>query len=151
MPQKKVKAPKEFSKNKRAFDGVLKHVRLLGRPWLSPSHAVNPESIGSGGSRNPAKPNPVEFWSDVFLAVKATCPRDITLVRFFLAYVLGDADVEDDIERGKHTYKLLGERMHSVEQRVGCEFLRRGLFPVMGKGYFWAPRRTTDELRRQKM
>lgn len=142
MPKSQSKQkPKEFRKNKAAFDGVLKHVRLLGRPWLSPSHAVNPESAGSGGSRNPAKPNPVEFWSDVLLAVKATCPKDITLVRFFLAYVLGDADIDDDIERGKHTYKLLGERMHSVEQRVGAEFIRRGIHPVQGKGYFFSPRK----------
>lgn len=138
MPQKKVKAPKEFRKNKAAFDGVLKHVRLLGRPWLSPSHAVNPESVS--GSRNPAKPNPVEFWSDVFLAVKATCPKDITLVQFFLAYVLGDADVDDDIMRELHAQRTLGNRRHSVEQRVGCEFIRRGIHPVTGKGYFWAPR-----------
>jgi hypothetical protein len=140
MPQKKKQQPKEYRKNKAAFDGVLKHVRLLGRPWLSPSHAVNPESVGSGGSRNPAKPNPVEFWSDVFLAVKATCPRDITLVRFFLAYVLGDADVEDDIMRELHAQRTLGDRRHSVEQRVGAEFIRRRIFPVQGKGYFYAPR-----------
>jgi hypothetical protein len=150
MPQKKKQLPKkEFAKNKHAFDGVLKHVRLLGRPWLSPSHAVNPESV-SGGSRNPAKPNPVEFWSDVFLAVKATCPKDITLVRFFLAYVLGDADVEDDIMRELHAQKSLGDRRHSVEQRVGAEFLRRGIHPVMGKGYFWAPRRHANEAPRSR-
>jgi hypothetical protein len=137
----KSKKPKEFAKNKRAFDGVMRHVRLLGRPWLSPSHAVNPESVGSGGSRNPAKPNSVEFWSDVFLAVKATCPKDITLVRFFLAYVLGDADVDDDIARELHAQKSLGDRRHSVEQRVGAEFLRRKIFPVQGRGYFYAPRR----------
>jgi hypothetical protein len=141
MPQKKKQLPKkEFAKNKRAFDGVMNHVRLLGRPWLSPSHAVNPESVGSGGSRNPAKPNAVEFWSDVFLAVKATCPKDITLVRFFLAYVLGDADVEDDIMRELHAQRTLGDRRHSVEQRVGAEFLRRNISPVQGKGYFYAPR-----------
>jgi len=141
MLQKKKQAPKEYRKNKAAFDGVLKHVRLLGRPWLSPSHAVNPESVGSGGSRNPAKPNPVEFWSDVFLAVKATCPRDVTLVRFFLAYVLGDADVDDDILRELHAQRTLGDRRHSVEQRVGAEFIRRGISPVQGRGYFFAPRK----------
>ena len=140
MPQKKVKAPKEFRKNKAAFDGVLRHVRMLGRPLLGASHAVNPES-GGKSSRNPAKPNLVEFWSDVFLAVKATCPRDITLVQFFLAYVLGDADVEDDIARELHAQRTLGDRRHSVEQRVGCEFIRRGIFPVQNRGYFWCARK----------
>jgi hypothetical protein len=119
----------------------MAHVRMVGRPMLSPSHAVNIEASGGAGSKNPAKPNLVEFWSDVFLAVKATCPKDVSLVKFFLAYVLGDADVDDEIERGKHAFKTLGNRMHSVEQRVGAEFLRRGISPVQGRGYFYAPRK----------
>ena len=131
---------KGHAENKRSFDGVMNHIRLLGRPWLSPCHAVNPESVGSGGSRNPAKPTPVEFWADVFLAIRATCPKDISYVNFFLAYVLGDADQEDDIARELHAQKILGDRRHSVEQRVGAEFLRRKIFPVQGRGYFYAPR-----------
>ena len=140
MPrQRKQKEKPRYSQNKKAFDGVMAHLRLLGRPWLSPSHAVNPESV-SGGSRNPAKPTSVEFWCDVFLAVRATCPKDISLVRFFLAYVLGDADQEDAIARELHAQKELGDRRHSVEQRVGAEFIRRGIHPVQGRGYFYAPR-----------
>lgn len=134
------KAKPNHGGNKRAFDGVLSHVRLLGRPWLSPSHAVNPESVGSGGSRNPAKPTPVEFWADVFLTIRDACPRDISFVRFFLAYVLGDADQDDEIAREMHAQKTLGDRRHSVEQRVGAEFIRRKIYPVQGKGYFYAPR-----------
>lgn len=126
--------------NKRAFDGVMTHLRLLGRPWLSPCHAVNPEATISGGSRNPAKPTSVEFWCDVFIAIRATCPRDISYVRFFLAYVLGDADQEDAIARELHAQKTLGDRRHSVEQRVGAEFIRRGIFPVQARGYFYCPR-----------
>ena len=139
MKKKKVKHI-NHSSNKKAFDGVMAHLRLLGRPWLSPSHAVNPESVGSGGSRNPAKPTPVDFWCDVFLAIRATCPKDVSLVRFFLAYVLGDADQEGAIARERHAQKELGDRRHSVEQRVGAEFIRRGIHPVQGRGYFYAPR-----------
>ena len=141
LRKKKSKVQKrDHAANKRAFDAVLGHVRMLGRPWLSPNHAVNPESVGNGGSRNPAKPNPVEFWADVFIALRASCPRDIDLVRFFLAYVLGEADTEDAIERELHAQRTLGDRRHSVEQRVGAEFIRRGIHPVQGKGYFYAPR-----------
>ena len=127
------------SGNKRAFDAVLNHVRKIGRPWLSPSHAVNPELAGSGGSRNPAKPNLVEFWADVFLAVKASCPRDVSLVKFHLAYTLYDS--EDVIENELHAHRTIGDRRHSVEQRVGAEFIRRGIYPTQGRGYFWAERK----------
>jgi hypothetical protein len=141
LRKKKSKAKAQnHGANKRAFDAVLGHVRMLGRPWLSPSHAVNPESVGSGGSRNPAKPTPVEFWADVFIALRSSCPRDVRLVNFFLAYVLGEADTEDAIERELHAQRTLGDRRHSVEQRVGAEFIKRGIWPVQGKGYFYAPR-----------
>lgn len=104
---------------------------------LSPSHAVNPERVG-GGQRNPAKPTPVEFWADVFLAIRAACPADIDMQKFHLAYTLYDS--EDAIEREKHAHKILGDRRHSVEQRVGAEFIRRKIHPVQGTGYFYAPR-----------
>ena len=142
LRKKKEKAKSvNHAANKKAFDGVMGHIRLLGRPWLSPCHAVNPEQVGSGGSRNPAKPTPVEFWADVFLAIRATCPKDVSYVRFFLAYVLGDADQDDEIARELHAQKTLGDRRHSVEQRVGAEFLRRGIHPTQGRGYFFAPRK----------
>lgn len=139
MRQKKSqKAKVNHSGNKRAFDAVISQMRRIGRPWLSPSHAVNPERVGSGGSRNPAKPTTVEFWADVFLAIKASCPRDVSMVKFHLAYTLYDS--EDVIDNEKHAHRILGDRRHSVEQRVGAEFIKRKIYPVMGKGYFWAPR-----------
>jgi hypothetical protein len=96
-------------------------------------------NVGSGGSRNPAKPTTVEFWADAFIAIRAACPRDIDMVTFHLAYTLFDS--EDAIEQEKHADRLLGGRRHSVEQRVGEEFLKRGLFPVMGRGYFFSERK----------
>jgi hypothetical protein len=139
MPKKIVKTPRAYRQNKKAFDRVMRHVRKLGQPFLSPSHAVNPEAPGGGGSRNPAKPNLVEFWSDVLLAVQATCPKDVSPFRVIYAYMY--VDMGDEIEQGKYAYKILGTRMHSVEQRIGEEFLRRGIYPVEGKGYFWCQRR----------
>jgi len=139
MAQKrKQKAKVNHSGNKRAFDAVMTYLRRMDRPLLSPSRAVNPERVGSGGSVNPAKPNLVEFRADVFLAIGAACPSDIDMVKFHLAYTLYDS--EDDIDREKHAHKLLGDRRHSVEQRVGAEFIKRKIYPVQGKGYFYAVR-----------
>ena len=96
-------------------------------------------NVGSGGSRNPAKPNTVEFWADAFIAIRSACPRDINLVDFHLAYTLFDS--EDAIEQEKHADRLLGGRRHSVEQRVGEEFIKRHIYPVQGRGYFYTERR----------
>jgi hypothetical protein len=142
MPQKKKspKRPDEYRRNKRAFDSVLRHVRRIGRPWLKPSKAINPENIGSGGgSMNPMKPTTVDFWADVCRAIKTACPKDVSLVKFHLAYTLFDSVEAIDIEQ--HAHKTLGDRRHSVEQRIGAEFIRRKIWPVQGKGYFYALRK----------
>jgi hypothetical protein len=81
----------------------------------------------------------VEFWADIFLAIAAAIPKDIDLVKYHLAYTLYDS--EDDIECELHAQELLGNRRHSVEQRLGAEFIKRGIFPVQAKGYFYCPRR----------
>jgi hypothetical protein len=137
--QKSLSRKRDYRRNKLSFDSVLSHMRKIGRPWMSPSRALDMANIGSGGSRNPAKPNTVEFWADAFLAIRAACPRDINLVTFHLAYTLFDS--EDVVEQEQHAEKLLGGRRHSVEQRVGEEFIRRGVYPVQGRGYFYSLRR----------
>lgn len=112
----------------------------MGEPTLGSITAVNFE--GSGGkpaAANPAKPTMVDFRCDVFRAIQTACPKDVSLVSFHLAYTLYDSD--DEIDRELHAQKLLHDRRHSVEQRIGAEFLRRKLFPVQGKGYFYAPRK----------
>jgi hypothetical protein len=81
----------------------------------------------------------VDFWADVFLAIKVAVPKDIDLVKFHIAYTLYDSD--DAIDRELWAQKTLHDRRHSVEQRLGAEFIRRGIHPVMGKGYFWCPRK----------
>jgi hypothetical protein len=126
---------RNYQVNKKAFDSVLIHVRKIGRPWLAPSHALNPETVG-GGARNPAKPTTVDFWADVFLAIRQSIPRDVNLVDFHIAYTLYDSD--DAIDRELWADKKLGGRRHSVEQRVGEEFVNRKIFPVAE--YFRAER-----------
>lgn len=138
MPPKS-KPNASHRENKRAFDSVIRHMRKSGRPWMAPSHAVNLSAGGKGGSPNPAKPTMVEFWADIFLAIAAAIPKDIDLVKYHLAYTLYDS--EDDIECELHAQELLGNRRHSVEQRLGAEFIKRGIFPVQSRGYFYCPRR----------
>ncbi len=141
MPQKKkLVKPEGFRKNKEAFDGVMNHLRRMGKPTLGHVGAVNiqAQSGGKPAAKNPAKPSMVDFWADVFLAIKVSVPRDIDLVKFHIAYTLYDS--EDALDRELHAQKILGDRRHSVEQRLGAEFLRRKLHPTQGRGYFYAPR-----------
>lgn len=134
MKKKQPKKPKEFAKNKQAFDRVMAHVRNLEGSMVGSIGAVQLGGSG-GGSKDLVKPTPVDFRCDVSKAIKAKCPKDISLVAFEEAYL--EYDSEDAIEREMHAQKVLGNRRHSVEQRVGEEFIRRGIFPVQGKGYFF--------------
>lgn len=145
MPPKRKSAKRKpedgFRKNKAAFDGVMNHLRRMGKPTLGHVGAVNiqAQSGGKPAAKNPAKPSMVDFWADVFLAIKVACPKDIDMVKFHLAYTLYDSD--DALDRELHAQKTLHNRRHSVEQRLGAEFIRRGIFPVQGRGYFYSPRR----------
>lgn len=98
-----------------------------------------PTGGGGKSSPNPAKPSVVDFRADVMKVVNAKLPKDVTLSKFLAAYVLYDS--EDAIEREVHAQKHLGDRRHSVEQRLGEEFIKRGIYPVQGRGYFYALRR----------
>jgi hypothetical protein len=133
--------PEGFRKNKEAFDSVMNHLRRMGKPTLGHVGAVNiqAQSGGKPAVKNPAKPSMVDFWADVFLAIKVAVPKDIDLVKFHIAYTLYDSD--DAIDRELWAQKVLHDRRHSVEQRLGAEFIRRGIHPVQGRGYFYAPRR----------
>lgn len=115
----------------------MSHLRRIGRPWLSPSHALNMAAAGRGGTKNPAKPTTVDFWADVFVAIRESIPKDIDLIDFHLTYTLYDS--EDGIEREKWADQKLGGRRHSVEQRVGEEFVKRQIYPV--SSYFHTERR----------
>ncbi len=138
-PSRDAKPKPAYSQNKKAFDAIVKHYIRMDRPLNGPPGAMNMEkSSGSATSRNPIEPSPVEFQCDVLLAVKAAMPKGVRLSNFILAYFLWDS--EDDIERSLHAMKVLGGRMHSVEQRVGAEFVRRAIWPESG---YFHPQRVT--------
>lgn len=125
-PRQKDAAP--YAQNKKAFDDVIIHFRRMDRPMMGAFGAVNPERSGSATAANPLKPMPLDFWCDVLLAVRAVLPKGVLLSNFFLAYLLFDS--EDELERNVHAGKSLGGRVHSVEQRIGTEFVRRGIWPL---------------------
>jgi hypothetical protein len=117
-----------YALNKRAFDTIMLHIRRMDRPILGAVGAMDFRKVGgSTAARNPIAPLPVEFRADVLLAIKAAMPRGIRLANFILAYLLYDSD--DETERNVFAQRVLGGRMHSVEQRVGAEFVRRAIFP----------------------
>jgi hypothetical protein len=134
--QKKKKQPREYRKNKKAFDSVLSYFRKF---MVSTIGASKPMGGGGKTSPNPTKPSVIDYRADVMKAVSAKLPKDVPLSKFLAAYVLYDS--EDSIERELHAQKVIGDRRHSVEQRLGEEFIRRGIFPVQGKGYFYTLRR----------
>lgn len=133
----KKKSPR-FSQNKHGFDEVVKSLRDMWRVTNGHVGAVNPDSVG-GAPRDPAKPTPVEFRADVCRTIQQTLPKNVELREFMLAYLVYDS--EDAMECSIWAQRVLGARMHSVEQRLGAEFIARGISPVQAKGYFYHERK----------
>ena len=130
MNQKPKKLPKSASENKAAFDRIIKQLRQLEGALVGGGVGAVRLGGAKGAKKDPAIPTPVEFKCDVHQAIKAKLPKHTSLLEFKMAYL--EFDSEDDIECGVHVQKLIGGRMHSVEQRLGAEFIRRGLHD----GYF---------------
>lgn len=124
----KPKKTTAYAKNKKAFDEVMLRLRGLGNPKLGPVGAIDfAKAGGSPAAKNPAAPTAVDFRCDVLMAIKAAMPKGVRLSKFILAYMLWDS--EDAMEQNIFSQKVLGGRVHSVEQRVGAEFVRRGIWP----------------------
>ena len=132
------KAKPDYRANKQAFDQVLHRVRQNGEVTVGPVKAVKPDgSSGKPAAINPAIPNMVEFLCDVIIAVKRVLPRDISFERFRQVYMFPRTD--DYLEQEKFAQKVLRDRRHSAEQRIGAEFIRVSIFPLTK--YMKYPRR----------
>jgi hypothetical protein len=129
----KRKAAKPYGKNKKAFDSVFSFYRSLSTTTSIP--AVN-AAAGGKPSRNPAKPTPLDFKADVDRIVNLVVPKK-NRVRFYVTYANW---TDDQIEIEKLADKILGGIRHSWEQRLGDQFIKRGIHPTQGKGYFWSIR-----------
>jgi hypothetical protein len=129
------KKPRNFARNKKAFDSVFSAYRSLAS--TTSISAVN-MAAPSGGSRNPAKPTPLDFRCDVDECVKLIVPKKWQ-IKFYATYTVDVS--ESPIEQGVFEQTMLGGLRHSFEQRLGELFVKRGIWPVQGKGYFYAVRK----------
>lgn len=129
LRQRKADA-KPYALHKRAFDDVILYFRRMDRPMLKAMGAVDLERASQSGAKYKPqrKAMSLDFWTDVTVVMTTMLPRGVTLKNFMLAYVVFDSD--DEIERNTHAHKILGGRCHSVEQRLGAEFVKRGIYPV---------------------
>lgn len=73
-----------------------------------------------------AKPLPSEFRCDVERVVEALVATKYHL-HFWAAYTWYDSD--DALDREMFAQKMLGDRRHSWEQRLGAKFIEIGLHP----------------------
>jgi len=137
-PKHKKRPP--YDKRKKAFDLVMEAYRGAKNVKVGVS-AVN---IGGGGkgTANPVKPTLVDFRCDVERVFRKIFKDRLTSwLDFQSAYL--DFDSEDYIERGMHAQKIYGEAMQNLEQGMGAEFIKRGIYPMHGKdSYFKTIRRT---------
>lgn len=127
------KKVKNYSRSKKAFDSVFSHYRSLSTTTSIP--AVNPASEGKP-SRNPTKPTPLDFKVDVDRVVNIVVPLK-NRIRFYVTYA---AWTNDQIEIERLADKMFGGIRHSWEQRLGDQFIKRGVFPVQNRGYFYSVR-----------
>ena len=117
---------------KKAFDHVIKMIRERGEPMICPCHGLDPahnSGGGKGGNKKAVYPTLAthsEFHATVSIAARAALPKDISFDRFKEVYFANYSD--DYIECEKFAQDKLGDRRHSVEQRVGAEFIKRGIF-----------------------
>lgn len=134
----KRKAAKPYGRHKKAFDSVLSHYRSLSTSTSLP--AVN-AAAGGKPSRNPAKPTPLDFRVDVDRVINIIVPKRDRL-RFYVTYANWS---DDQLEIEKLADKMLGGVRHAYEQRAGAMFIKRGVWPVQNKGYFFSIRGKRDD------
>lgn len=124
MVRLKKKAP-NYAKQKAAFDQVLaayrnSHRQLVGLGCVNLGHS------GGHVPQDKAKPNFSDFRCEVErIVAKLVATKYLQL--FWVAYTWYDSDIE--IEREKFAQRVLGDRRHSWEQRLGAKFIELGLFP----------------------
>lgn len=137
-----------YGKNKKAFDAIMQAYRDMATydvkiEWL-PKQVLPKETAliydiavrssekcgsvlnGNKATRNPAQPSPIDFKADVELILRRV--PDELAARFSTAYIAFDSI--DSIEIEVHADKTMGAERHRLEQKLGAEFIRKGLYPV---------------------
>jgi hypothetical protein len=133
-PKKKRPA---YAARKKAFDDVMSAYRDA----KDVTGGVGSTAISdcSGGTPNPAKPSLADFRCDVERVIHKCVSAGGLMARFTSTYIMFDSDNPIDIER--FADKVIGSGRHNLEQGIGAEFIKRGIYPLHGKrGYFHAIR-----------
>ena len=130
---KKKKKPPNYGKRKKAFDRCISEYRNSVNTGLG---CIPLDSGGAATERNNAKPNHLDFRADVQKVVKVVIKEDDLRVWFWTTYRW---DSPDSIERELFAQKMLGDRRHAWEQRIGRILIEREIFPL--KKYFTSERR----------
>ena len=137
MQQKK--KPKNYRRNKKAFDQTFEMYRALS---VTTALSAQDMSAARGGTRNPAKPTPLDFRCDVDNVVKLIVPKK-WLIRFYATYTVSVS--ESPIEQGVFEHKMLGGIRHSFEQRIGEMLFRKKIYQEHGGSYFTSVRKGNCE------
>ena len=129
----KKKQKPQFAKRKKAFDTVMQAYRDA-KDVTGGMGAVTISDSG-GGSPNPAKPNLADLRCDVERVIEKCVTSEAMRVRFRAAYLEFDSEKPLDMEVFAH--HVIGSGRHNLEQGLGAEFIKRGIYPLNGKrGYF---------------
>lgn len=125
--------PKRFAERKSAFDATMaayRNSRFTGIGAAGISDA-------SAGTKNPARPNLIEFRADVEKIVESVLTDVRALWYFYATYIHFDS--QDEIEREMFADRMLGKSRHATEQEIGLLFIQRGLYSV--QKYFTSVRK----------
>ena len=127
------KKPPQFAKRKKAFDEVMAAYRDA-KDVTGGMGAVAITDAG-GGTPNPAKPSLTDFRCDVERVIYKCVKAGGLMARFAAVYIMFDSENPIDTERLAD--QVIGSGRHNLEQGLGAEFLKRGIYPLNGKrGYF---------------
>ena len=129
----KKKLKLQFAKRKHAFDAVMEAYRSA----KDTNGGLGAMMIGAGGKgvMNPVRPTLTDFRADVDKVTNKCCPDKIIRLKFRLAYVNYDSPSSIDMER--YADKVMGDGRHNLEQGMGAEFIKRGIFSMYGKGGYF--------------
>lgn len=144
---KSQKKKPQFAARKKAFDEVMDAYRDAKDSNGGIGAVV--VSDGGRGVSNPVRPSLTDFRCDVDRVISKCIPygHKALGLRFWLAYVMFDS--ESIIENEVYAEKVMGSLRHNLEQGIGAEFIKRGIYPLHGKrGYFHVVRqsRPTDAI-----
>jgi hypothetical protein len=121
-----------YAKRKKAFDTVLEAYRSA-KDLTGGLGAITISDTGKP-AKNFVKPTLSDFRCDVVKVFTKILTQDNVLA-FYKAYI--EFDSTDTIEMEMHADKLIGSGRHNLEQGMGAEFIKRGIYPTTGKGGYF--------------